>query len=62
MCIGFVWALAWWKFVKEKPNGHGDCEEIKGQEIVSESIEVSEEKPKYKIKTSFYLKQKNNII
>lgn len=58
MCIGFVWALAWWKFVKERPDtqeGH------KGVEEASAST-VKEEKPGYKIKTSFYVKQKTILF
>jgi ACS family hexuronate transporter-like MFS transporter len=59
MCIGFVWSLAWWKFVKEKPHDHKD---IEGQEAVSENMNAKEEKSNYKIKTSFYLKQKTIIF
>jgi ACS family hexuronate transporter-like MFS transporter len=62
MCIGFVWALAWWKFVKEKPHNHADNKGIKGQGAVSGNVTSDEEKSNYKIKTSFYLKQKTIIF
>jgi ACS family hexuronate transporter-like MFS transporter len=62
MCIGFIWSLAWFKFVKEKPESQADNKDIEGEEIVSEKINAKEEKSNYKIKTSFYLKQKTIIF
>ena len=59
MCIGLVWAISWWKFVKEKPH---DEEDIKVQEEIIENSNFEEEKINYKIKTSFYLKQKTIIF
>jgi ACS family hexuronate transporter-like MFS transporter len=62
MCIGFVWSLAWWKFVKEKPHDNADNEGIKGQDIVVENAINKQEQSNLKIKTSFYLKQKTIIF
>lgn len=56
MSIGFVWSFAWWKFVKEKSNNDGF------EESVSENIGIKENKTNYKIKTSFYLRQKTIIF
>ncbi|WP_207644862.1 MFS transporter [Clostridium beijerinckii] len=62
MCVGFVWAFAWWKFVKERPHDHIDLENVRNNKVVSKEINSNEETPAYKIKTSFYLKQKTIIF
>lgn len=58
MCIGFIWAFCWWKFVKERPHEHEDYVHAHDEE----ESHSKESKPNYKIKTSFYIKQKTVIF
>lgn len=51
MIIGLIWAVLWWKFVKEKPEG-----------TAAASTAVQQEQPKEKIPLTFYLKQKTVLF
>ena len=60
MFIGFVWAIAWFKWVKEKSYKNDD---YNSSECIEVSLDnIKEEKLNYKIKTSFYLKEKTIIF
>lgn len=51
MIIGLIWAVLWWKFVKENPEGASTVSAV-----------VQQEQPKEKIQLSFYLKQKTILF
>ena len=54
MVIGLIWAVCWWKFVKEKPEESTEQENM-GKEYVAATSEG-------KLKFTFYLKQKTVLF